>query len=136
MHRQFRDYIERMSDGSIRASNGAQLLDTGEAFFPLDAYDATNDALRFAGTLEFTGHHGMLAVTVQNPRLQQGPTGTTMTIVDPFDQSQRMDLVAVELKNDGTGTTRLTEDGTDVFMGNYPVNIAFDPVRITWVGKD
>lgn len=136
MHRQFRDYIQRMSDGRMLAADGAELLETGETWFPLDHTSTTDTELRFTGSLQFVGHHGMLAVNIQQPWLQHSADTTSLTIIDPFDPTSRMALVTVELDADGTGTTRLTEAGTDLFMGNYRDDTVFDPVRIVWAGKD
>lgn len=136
LHGPFREYIVRMSDGTVTALGDAEILDSGEAYFPMDRHSTAADTLCFTGALQFTGHHGMLAVTIQDPWLQFADEMTTLTIVDPFDQSARMDLVTTEIQDDDTARTRLTEAGTDVFMGNYPENIAFDPLRILRAGKD
>lgn len=136
IHSQFRDYIARLPDGAVSALDGAELLDTGEAFFPLDARHTTDQRLCFTGTLQFSGHRGMLAVTVRQPWLEMVEETSVMRIVDPFDPNLRMELVAVDMDADGSGETRLTEAGTDLFMGNYRADIAFDPVRIVWAGKE
>lgn len=136
VHDQFRDYIARLPDGAITAQDGAHLLDTGETFFPIDTQHSTANTLGFVGTLQFTGHHGMLAVTVQHPRLELVDRSVVLTITDPFDQGLRMELVAVEIAADGCGQTRLTEAGTDLFMGNYQADIAFDPVRIVGLERN
>lgn len=136
MHRQFREYIQRMSDGRMLAADGAELLETGETLFPIDHPATTDTELRFTGSLQFVGHHGMLAVNIQQPWLQRSADTISLTIIDPFAPATRMPLVTVELYDDGTGTTRLTEAGTDLFMGNYHENTVFDPVRIVWAGKD
>src|SRR5699024_7688852 len=70
IHDQFRDYIERLPDGAVTAQDGAQLLETGKAFFPLDTQLTTENVLCCVGSLQFTGHHGMLAVSVQRPWLE------------------------------------------------------------------
>lgn len=134
MHGPFRNYVQRMSDGDMTARNGAEVLATGETFFPLEVF--TPDELRFRGSLEFSGHNGMLGVTLQQPWLQRHAGGWELTIVDPFDSAARMPFVVVHLDELGTGTTRLTEAGTDVFMGNYTENTVFDSLRIVWAEED
>ena len=136
VHGPFRQYVERMSDGQMAARDGAEILATGEAFFPLDVDSTTPDELRFTGSLEFSGHHGMLAVTVEQPWLQHRAGQWELSVVDPFEPAKRMPFVAVEFTDNATGTTRLTEAGTDVFMGNYSEATLFDPVRIIWEEKD
>lgn len=135
VHTPFRDYIQRMSDGQMHALRGAEKLETGETFFPIDDHLTTPGELRFTGGLQFVGHHGMLAVSIQDPWLRFTGDAATLTIIDPFEEGSRMRIVAVDLHDDGTGTTWLTEEGTDLFMGNYQADIAFDPIRIVWVGK-
>ena len=134
VHGPFRDYVQRMSDGQIAARDGAEMLATGETFFPLDS--SASDELRFCGTLEFVGHHGMLAVTIQEPWLRNQDGQWHVSVVDPFEPTTRMSFVVVDFDDEATGVTRLTEAGTDVFMGNYPENTLFDPVRIVWAEQD
>lgn len=135
MHAPFREYIRRMSDGAMAALGDAETLSSTETFFPLDAQSSTADVLRFTGILQFTGHQGMLAVSIQDPWLERGAEATMVTIVDPFDGRARMEFATAEIHDD-VASTRLTEAGTDVFMGNYPENTALDPLRILCPGKD
>lgn len=134
VHGPFCDYVQRMSDGRIATRAGAELLFTGETFFPLDS--ATSEELRFYGSLEFAGHHGMLAVSVQHPWLEHDAGKWWLSVVDPFEPDARMTFVVVDFEDETTGTTRLTEAGADVFMGNYPENTLFDPIRIVWAEQD
>lgn len=137
VHGPFRDYVQRMPDGHCQVADGATMLSSSEAFFPVDDDATTEGHLRFRGRLEFTGHRGMMAVVIEAPGLEQNPGGSShLTIRDPFDPAQRMAFVAVELHNDHTGTTRLTESGTDVFMGNYTQHTDFDPVRLVLAEED
>lgn len=119
----------------MAALGDAETLSSTETYFPLDAQSSTANVLRFTGTLQFTGHQGMLAVSIQDPWLERGAEATMLTIVDPFDSRARMEFVTAEFQDDAA-RTRLTEAGTDVFMGNYPENIALDPLRILCHGKD
>lgn len=134
VHAPFRDYVQRMSDGQMTARDGAETLTTGETFFPLEA--STSGELRFTGTLEFAGHHGMLAVVIQQPWLQQDAGQWQISIADPFGPGARMPCVVVDFDDAATGVTRLTEAGTDLFMGNYSENALFDPVRIVLAEQD
>lgn len=118
------------------ARDGAELTESEGAFFPLDNDSTTPNALRFYGSLEFLGHNGMLAVTVQQPWLEHHNGQCRLTIVDPFDPAERMPLVEIEFTDEVIGDTRLTEAGTDLFMGNYTANTLFDPVRMIWEEQD
>ena len=136
VHGSFRDYIQRLADGHVAVHDGAQMLESGETLFPLDAEAASPHELRFTGSLEFGGHHGMMAVTVRQPWLEHGADGWHLTIVDPFEPASRMALVAVKFDDRNTATTRLTEAGTDLFMGNYTEGTIFDPMRIVGAERD
>ncbi|WP_156832062.1 HtaA domain-containing protein [Yaniella halotolerans] len=136
LHAPFREYIRRMSDGAMSALGDAEMRSSDETYFPLDPQSIPGQALRFTGTLQFTGHHGMLAVTIQDPWIEFREGAGVLTIVDPFDGGARMDVVAIDFQDDNTASTRLTEAGTDLFMGNYPEEIALDDLRILWAGKD
>lgn len=136
VHTPFWEYIQRIPDGLVAVHNGAKILESGATFFPLDAASATAHELRFVGDLEFRGHNGMMAVTVQQPWLQCHGERWQLTIVDPFEPGSRMPIVDIELHDEATGTARLTESGTDLFMGNYNEGTLFDPVRIVWAEKD
>lgn len=135
VHAPFREYIQRVPDGHIAVRHGAETLESGETFFPFDADASTAHELRFVGSLEFGGHNGMMAVTVQQPWLQHDGEHWWLTIVDPFEPGSRMPIVATEM-HDADGTTRLTEAGADLFMGNYTEGTLFDPMRIVWAEKD
>ena len=118
------------------ALDQAHMLDSGEAFFPAVDEQAETDVLRFAGTLHFSGHRGMLVVKIAAPWLQQVDGTTVLTVADPFEPGGRMPCVTIDLQTDGTGPTWLTEEGADLFMANYSPHVAFDPVRIVWEGKN
>lgn len=135
VHAPFRQYIQRIPDGHLTVHHGAQMLESGETFFPLDTQATTPHELRFVGSLEFGGHNGMMAITVQQPWLQHDGEHWWLTIVDPFEPGSRMPMVALDMR-DGDGTARLTETGTDLFMGNYNEGTVFDPVRMIWAEKD
>ncbi|GAA4105540.1 HtaA domain-containing protein [Enteractinococcus coprophilus] len=136
VHRPFREYIHRLADGHVAVHDGAQMLESGETLFPLDVESAAPRELPFAGSLEFRGHQGMMAVTVAHPRLQREGERWWLTIADPFEPGARMSIVEVVFQDDATGITRLTESGTDLFMGNYTDSTVFDPIRIVWKEKD
>lgn len=78
----------------------------------------------------------MLAVVIQQPSLQQHAGQWHVSIADPFEPGARMPFVVVDFDDEATARTRLTEAGTDLFMGNYPENTLFDPIRIVWAEQD
>lgn len=136
IHQPFRDYVERMTDGVLQLQGAAQLLDTGEILFPLEAVDAQDQTLRFGGGAVFQGHRGMMAVPVDQPWLEFLDEQVFLTIIDPFDPTTRMSLVEVDFNGRDQARTALSDAGTDLFMGNYKNNTQFDPIRIIWAERD
>lgn len=67
----FLQYIRGMRDGDIIWTAGAAVTSTGEFFFPLAGVDQVGGAtiLSFRGTVTFTAHHGMLSVSLSQPRI-------------------------------------------------------------------
>src|SRR5699024_1702716 len=135
VHAPFRQDIQRIPDGHLTVHHAAQMLESGETFFPLDTQATSAHELRFLGSLKSGGHNCMMAVPVQQPWLQHDGEHLWLTIVDPFEPGSRMPMVALDMR-DGDGTARLTETGTDLFMGNYNEGTVFDPVRIVLAEKD
>lgn len=76
---QFRSYLKGLAKGSWTLSEGA----TGEFNFPSPkgvGVDLANYAgSRFAGKVHFTGHHGLLDITIANPEIVR--SGNTWTLV-------------------------------------------------------
>lgn len=129
LHENFRHYISRMSDGEYFAAEGAVKTDSGQTVFPATSLsESENELARFAGSMNFQGHRGMLAVRIANPAIVVGNENFLVTIDDPFPgPEQRMSVVQIM----PDGTTALTEAGTDLFMGNYPQGTVCDPVYLS-----
>lgn len=122
VHASFREYLQRLSDGRTEVSDGAVLLDDGRVLFP--ALDGSPG--RFAGAVHFTGHHGMLALTLARPQLTDG----ALTVDDPFPTADPGARIAVVV-HETHGSTRLTEEGSDLFLGTYPAGTEFDPLTVS-----
>lgn len=127
VHARLRGYLERLEDGRIEVSDGALIEPDQRIFFPAMAEEPGC----FAGAVHFTGHHGMLALTLARPQLKDG----LLTVEDPFPDSvpgARLDVVVV---HETDGTTTLTEAGADLFLGTYAPGMSFDPVTVTCGGN-
>lgn len=64
--RSFAAYVARLPDGRLSLDDGARPADGDRLFFalPAEAQD-----LSFGGVVRFTGHFGMLSVTIARPSL-------------------------------------------------------------------
>lgn len=128
----------RAAEGGGVTLDGVTALDTGFAFPILDAsadLDAHAGHLHCSGALRLYGHFGMLVQEIVEPRIEWGPAGMKLSVVDPPGSSAR--LVAwtlADILNDPAGwhiaSVRLTPRGTELFGGKYPSGTAFDPIRI------
>ncbi|HEX7835666.1 MAG TPA: HtaA domain-containing protein [Pseudolysinimonas sp.] len=116
-------------------SNGSGRYDpvTGEGF------------VQFLGTVEFTGHGGVLDTTIADPALSITPDGAflLLDVSGPSmegDQIDAQDVSFVELTDVSTASnelrvsldspTVLTHDGESAFP-DYQAGVAFDPVELT-----
>lgn len=148
----FRAYI----DGSI--ANGEWTVADGATYdTPLFGFSAGTGrvdprapygTVRFAGSIRFTGHGGILDTTVSNPILQFTPSGLELLLDvegptmegDPISVQQEpfvdVDLGGQDLTPvDGVITivdapTTLRDEGAAAFP-NYPAGEAFDPLSAT-----
>lgn len=108
-HAGFADYIARLADGRVTVTDGAELHADGRVLFPTAPVpsEVTGDSTgtevlgtcgdvtvlwRGTGTLQFTGHHGLLAVTLAEPAMVHAGDRYLITVDDPFEPGQRMPL--------------------------------------------
>lgn len=109
-------YVESMSDGSITLETATE---TGQGFrFPL--VTRTDDELQFEGSVAFAGHHGMMRVTIAEPRITRTAKGWSLSIADPDAPETRLTFGRI-VAFDGAETAgiTLTQDGADLFFGPY-----------------
>ncbi|MGI8393224.1 HtaA domain-containing protein [Leucobacter sp. W1038] len=137
----FLRYLSEMSDGSVEAVPPAS-FDDGKGAFP-SAPAQSPGILRFRGGIRFTGHGGLLNLTVDSPALEQRGEDWVITISDPYAPATRIDLATVgefspaasgaEPRNPevriGTGVA-LTAAGADLFFGPYVEGTALDEFTI------
>ncbi len=131
-------YIESMSDGEIWVFDGAERLSDGSFYFPLVNEDVVGDTRTrtFRGTVQFTGHRGMLVVTLADIRIEEKVDAARLSIADalmPNGRLEMLDLRVGELNATESrySSSALTEDGADLFFENYPIGTDFGPSAVT-----
>lgn len=141
-HEGFSAYVSRLSDGHVGVSGGAQFRPDGRVLFPADdrcapAGDRHTTGMHTRGAVHFTGHHGLLAVTLADPALVQEAGRAVLTIIDPFAPDHRMVLASLGSRVPGPapglcryGEPRLTEEGADLFLGHYREGTPLAPLEV------
>lgn len=131
----FTTYVESMSDGNVAVSDGAERMADGAFFFPLvDEYEVDGAQVNeFGGCVQFTGHHGMLVVTLTGLQLVTEGEHASLTIEDALSPTGRLTLVEMSGRHsegdaERYASPKLTEDGADLFFDNYPVGTEFEPI--------
>lgn len=132
----FVEYVERMRDGLVLVEDGAQRLAEGFSF-PLVERIRTQEGevLRFRGTAAFRGHGGLLAVEFGALEIVRGREGARLDIAEPGFPGERLAILDLGEPRATRGGTvfeapTLTEEGADLFFGNYRPGTRFDAVRL------
>ncbi len=145
----FRSYISgTIANGEWTVANGATYA-TPEFGWSAGTGTISDGVgtIDFDGSVEFTGHGGILDTTVANPRLVFDGSGTARLLLDVSGTTQQgetidekaVDFASIDLGTatygDGTVTivaarTILTEPGAVAF-GTYEAGEPFDPLTVT-----
>ena len=132
--RSFTTYIERMPDGVIAVEGGVSRREDGFSF-PGER-SAGSTVTRFAGSVTFVGHYGMLYLPVGGVEIVESVDGgAVLTIADEGSPTRRCTLLRLgEPTVEGSRRTYaspvLTEEGAELFLDNYPAGSPFDPLEI------
>ena len=86
-HEGFAAYVSRLADGRVDVDGGAQLQRDGSILFP---FTPEAPALHGTGAVHFTGHHGLLAVTLANPAVVGTSSSAVLAVDDPFIPGERL----------------------------------------------
>lgn len=131
----FTTYVESMSDGEVSVFDGAVRRSDGSFFFPLasDVSCGSERVMTFTGMVQFTGHRGMLVISIGGLQLIDDGESMLLTIEDSLMPDGRLTLVELPSRQIEGETTRfpeptLTEDGADLFFENYRVGTQFEPL--------
>jgi hypothetical protein len=140
----FVDYVNRLPDGRCDLEGGVTQAEDGLAF-PAAATEGGHGHEQFSGTVVFTGHHGLLRISIADPCIEHDGRAGRLTIADPDWPGRRMQLASFErTPADGhdaawTGSrVELTSDGADLFYLAYAAGDGLDDfvVRPTALGPD
>ncbi|MEX5637582.1 HtaA domain-containing protein [Parafrankia sp. FMc2] len=145
----FIDYVRQTPDGKGWLGDGAVPVGEYEILFALKETGArpttasgTERVWAFSGEARFSGHFGMLYVSLAAPELTRRDGSTELTVVAPFSgtgELERLPLVTLRLEQqpapDGIerwrGTdVRLTEAGAGLFNDVYPPGEPFEPLTV------
>lgn len=139
----FRSYVEAMG-GTIALSGPAErdgdgcfvFAPEGEATLALGADGRPEGQARFSGEVRFEAHGGMLKVTVADPAVEIGPSGGSLTVVDPWAPSKRMEIAKLDVAAASAEAGQIalpakaTLDGMQLLGDHYPPGTPLDPVRL------
>lgn len=133
------DYVQGLHDGAIAVGSGVVVAPELEFRFPLDDvvdFDGASrlGVVRFRGTVQFTGHFGMMNFTFADPWLHVGATSSSLSVdaLDgPGSRATLLEIDAAQSAEDGD-TLRwvalrptLAESGA-AFLDFFPVGTEFD----------
>lgn len=134
----FLQYIRGMRDGDIAWNAGAAVTSTGEFFFPLSGVDQVGETkiLSFRGTVTFTAHHGMLSVSLSQPRIIIRGESAHLTVEAGGVEQQIATIDLPPRIHDGdvtmwlTCAVRLSGVGPEQFGGSYADGEELAPLTI------
>ncbi|GAA4046303.1 hypothetical protein GCM10023063_36790 [Arthrobacter methylotrophus] len=138
-----REYVAGPADGQFTVNGSVVPLDVESFGFPAtaSAYDISTGLgmLRFEGTVEFTGHHGMRVATVTDPWIQITPEGAVLSTVRWPGRAARIVLANLVLGQPTHENGRLawhnvsatlSTEGGEIFGDVYAAGEALDPISI------
>lgn len=150
----FRSYISgTIANGEWTVSDGAG-YETPQFTFGSASGDYDTDtgegSVSFAGTVNFTGHDGVLNLTIANPTIEFAGDGTARLLLDTrsnnadgetaIDSTQvpvgKIENLGAMDPSSGTLTvsdasTVLTAEGAEAFSGFYATGEELDPISLT-----
>lgn len=147
--RSFIDYINSLPDASVSAVDGAAMDEAGLFRFAPDRSDYDVDGatgiLRFRGDVRLSGHQGMMFVRLLDPWIALSGGRGILSIGTGEEAGQGRTAVAVLRAGtpvraaDGslTWTTvevSITDEGSELFDGQYPAGQPMDPLFIHVAG--
>jgi hypothetical protein len=125
VRRSFVDYVQRV--GGTVSFGAAAFWRDGAFRFP--AQRGHSD--RFTGEVLFVAHGGLLSVEIADPWLEEDRGVLVLTVSD-FARAHRLAIAELEPgeKRAGPHTARITEAGSILLGGTYPVGTELDPVTL------
>ena len=127
----FAAYVERMADGRVDVSDGVVAASDGTFVFPSESLSSSR--WQFGGSVEFTGHSGLLSLPISRPAIERRSDRLMLTIDD--EEVGRLDFATLaEPLPTSAGwiveEVLLTDDGADLFFDSYRRGTEFDRLTV------
>ena len=133
-------YISRLEDGVVEALEPATRTETGFSFVLNEVAsdfnaDTHTGVLQFLGTAHFTGHWGMMNISIKDPRIELTSGHGVLSIaqggiLNPEVHVPFVNVNVVPGSNPLMLTTTLTADGRGVMGEQYTVGQELSPLTI------
>ncbi|UFS59157.1 HtaA domain-containing protein [Subtercola endophyticus] len=123
-------YVEALPDGLVEVGGGVTRTSDGRFVF---GADAGSGEFGFVGSVHFFGHHGVLDVTLADPRIEVVGDEFVVTV---DVQGERVRVATVEqLLEDGNDVlsasgVEATDDGASLLGGVYQAGTPLDNLTI------
>ena len=144
----FRNYVRGgIANGSWELNGTSYSSDAFNWSNGTGTFKGGKGSISFSGSVRFTGHHGILATTIANPRLEiNGNSGTlyaTMNSNDPSGKATnygevallKVDLSGLQSSSDAVSVngaaTTLTAEGAKAFAGFYDAGKDMAPLSFS-----
>ncbi|GAA3886238.1 hypothetical protein GCM10022381_30480 [Leifsonia kafniensis] len=137
----FVKYIAGMNDGAVRILPGSSVTPNGEYYFTLEHYDFDSETLtgvvKFRGGVEFSGHFGMLNLSLTDPWISfREGTALISAVTGAGERVEFCAVAAAAPLIDGDVLmwrdipTFLTSVGEPLFNNVYRGNEPFAPLTV------
>lgn len=132
----FEEYVRRAADSSsVTASDDAVQVDDATYFFPEDpTSDHADRGEAFLGTVSYVAYLGILDVQISAPRLVPDDALTRILIRDMNWSKPRWrefgTLPTADISSGAETDVELSEFGSALFMGRYPVGSMVGRLRL------
>ncbi|HWS49873.1 MAG TPA: HtaA domain-containing protein [Microbacterium sp.] len=127
----FAGYVRGMADGRVEVTGGVVAASDGTFVFPSESVSSSR--WQFAGSVDFTGHSGLLALAIGRPAIEWRGDRLLLTIDD--EEEGRLDFAKLaEPVAAPSGwvveEVLLTDDGADLFFDSYRRGTEFDRLLV------
>lgn len=134
----FVQYVQSMPDGRILLREGAAVTNTRQFYFPFRSLDQSdgNFVLQFGGEARFLAHHGLMSVSICNPKINVGPDGACLSIEQGNEivHLAHLNLPAVSVEEGinmwANVPVALTSAGAAVFADSYSAGETLAPLTV------
>jgi hypothetical protein len=135
----FIQYVQSMRDGRILLGDGAAVTSTEQFYFPLRQVDRPDEqslVLHFGGEARFLAHHGLMSVSIRQPRIEVGADAAYL-LIEQGDETVRLAELSLPAPLTEDGVTMwadvevtLSDSGTAIFADSYIVGETLAPLTM------